>query len=230
MTLAGALLTPGEINRLQGHYEGLVFRTAQLLVSGEHPECHGRPVELEEDDVRQLLRMKVHYALKRYDPKKVVKKYTSGAQRYGSVTAADKARDGYINMSLRDTVKDIVKRKRRNELHIEDVAPADTGHSPGAARDKFDQRYLSVEHDEVFAEVEDEFPDLPNTLSARERQVMALMYRDFRQTEIAQILELTKREVESAVRGVRTKLADWRPTRTHIVFTERLRDRSPQLT
>lgn len=214
MTLAGGThpLTAREIDRLMSHYEGLVCRTAQLLVSGEHPECKGRPVETEEDDVRQVLRMKVHYALKRYDPGKVVKKYASGTQRYGSSTAADKARDGYINMAVRDASKDVVKRKRRGELHIEDIAPAANSRDTTVLRDKFDERYLSVAHDEAFTEVEDEFPELPNTLTALERQVTGLMFDGFRQTEISVKLAITKRETESAVRGIRAKLADWRPS------------------
>lgn len=215
--LAGAKLTEREINALMSHYEGLVFRTAQLLVTGEHPDCHNRPVEQEEDDVRQVLRMKVFYALKRYEPAKVVKRDTSTRERYGSRRPADKARDRWVNMCVRDCAKDVAKRKRRDLLLIEDVAP-ETSHGQfgsgghGGQRDKFEAKYLAKDHAAEFAEVEDEFPTVPNTLSQRERDVMGLMYDGHKQVEIVGILEISKREVESAVRGIRAKLADWKPT------------------
>lgn len=193
------------------------MRTAQLLVTGEHPDCRGRGVEMEEDDVRQLLRLKVHYMLKRFDPAKLNPKKAAyhangGRQRYGSTKTIDKARDGYVNMGLRDQVKDIAKKKRRGELLIEDIASVQLGDGE-RGRDKFDERYLSAGHDETFAEVEDQMPTLPSTLSEREREVVTLMFQDYRQIEIAGVLNITKREVESAVRGVRTKMADWRPSR-----------------
>lgn len=182
-------------------------KTALMLKTGEHPDLRGRsPVEDDLDDIEQILRLKVMKAILAFDPSRV----RSGGRNGRS------ARDGYVNMCLRDQVKDIVKRKRRGEMLIDDIAPVslDSGHDAGGPRDRFDQRYLSTDHDQVFAEVEDELPHLPNTLTERERAVLALMYQDFRQTEIAVRLSITKREVESSVRAIRTKLADWRPGRS----------------
>jgi predicted DNA-binding protein (UPF0251 family) len=42
--------------------------------------------------------------------------------------------------------------------------------------------------------------------------VLCLLYRDYRQSEVARELRIEKREVERAVRAIRTKFADWKPS------------------
>lgn len=192
-------------------YEGLVKKTALMLKTGEHPDLHGKaPVEADLEDIEQLLRLKVMKAVQSFDP--------SRAKAGAAVKRGRSARDGYVNMCLRDQAKDIAKKKRRGELFIEDIAPvsfgdsARNGGSDMGFRDKFTERYLSADHEEVFHDVEQELPVIPSTLSDRERLVLVLMYRSYRQTEIAVRLGITKREVESAVRAIRSKMADWRPS------------------
>jgi hypothetical protein len=41
--------------------------------------------------------------------------------------------------------------------------------------------------------------------------VLCLLYRSYRQTEIARYLSVEKRDIEKAVRNIRTKMADWSP-------------------
>lgn len=188
-------------------YEGLVKKTALMLKTGEHPDLHGKaPVEMDIEDIEQLLRIKVAKAVRAFDPSRSKAVGRNGRSR----------RDAYVNMCLRDQAKDIAKKKRRGEMFIDDIAPvemADGGASNGGGpRDRFDERYLSTDHEEVFREVEAEIPLIPNTLTVREKAVLALMYRDYKQTEIAVELGITKREVESAVRSIRSKLSDWRPS------------------
>jgi RNA polymerase sigma factor (sigma-70 family) len=170
------------------HYEGLIFTTAQRLVR--------QGVEAEMEDIQQILRIRVWKAIERFD------------------ASRGKPRDKYVFMVVFDGAKDIAKKKRRGELLIEDIAPAnlsDRGSDSPAPRDKFEERYLSADHEEVYGEVDEGELHLPNTLNERERGVLDLMRRHYRQTEIADVLGITKREVESAVRGIRIKLADWRP-------------------
>lgn len=115
-------------------------------------------------------------------------------------------------MCVRDQAKDVATKRRRSESYIEDLAtPSENGNSNSSRRDIFEGRYLSEDHDEVYGEAEDEPPLIPNTLTERERHVLVLLYRQHKQTEIAVQLGLTKREVESVVRQIRTKLQDWRP-------------------
>lgn len=184
-------LTTAETEVALRHYEGLVFTTAQRLVRSG--------VEEGLEDIQQILRIRVWKAICAYSPEK----------------ARGMTRDAYVFMCVRDGAKDAGKRKRRGELFIEDVAPTplvgeQSGESP---RDRFEHRYLSTDHDQVYGDVDEGDVHLPNTLSERERAVLRLMRDHYKQTEIADVLHVTKREVESAVRSIRAKLADWRPSR-----------------
>lgn len=194
-------LTEREVTLAIPNYEGLVKKTARMLVGGTHPTMLGRPpIEIDIDDVEQILWIKVLKGLRAFDPDKA-----RASRRRGR-----SACDLYINMVVQDQAKDIATKRRRGEAYIEDYTNA-----PGGANerrdDSFEGRYLSEDHDEVYGEAEDEPPLIPNTLTERERHVLVLLYRQHKQTEIAVQLGLTKREVESVVRQIRTKLQDWRP-------------------
>lgn len=184
-------------------YEGLVKKTARMLVDGTHPDMRGRrPIEASEEDIEQELRIKVLRALRAFDPTKV------RAARRRSVRGHSH-RDLYVNMCVRDKAKDIAKLRRRNDEYIEDF------NAPNRRRndedDWFEDRYLSQTAEEAFSAVEDELPQLPPSITEKERSVMTLMFGEHRQTDIARILGLSKREVESAVRQIRVKMAAFRP-------------------
>lgn len=155
-------------------YEGLCFKTASMYVG---------VLEDEFDDIRQVLRVKVWRALQSYDPGRS----SLPIQRY-------------VFSCVRNQVKDLVKRKRRNELYMEDFPEA------------VQSRHLATTHDEVYGSVEDPVPVMPNTLGDRERDVLSLLCSDFSQREAAAFMGLSRGEMERAVRGIRTKLADWKPS------------------
>lgn len=166
-------------------YEGLIYTTAKLA-------CE-RGVEMEMEDVQQLLRIKAWKAIDRFDPTR----------------ARGLTLDRYVFMCVFDERKTIEKKKRRYESSLEDEAPAGGNDE---LTDAFHQRYLSVDAASVYADIEDELPVLPVTLSTRQRWVLTLLMRDYRQGEIAEALDISKREVESSVRSLRAKMADWRPS------------------
>lgn len=167
----------------------------------------GAEVELE--DAQQILRIKVWRALKSFDPAK-----------------CRTNRRKYVNMCLTDQKKDLLKKKRRYESHLEDMLYEPAGASNGG-ESTLDylyfsvQKHLTTEHDDVYGLVDDDDVLIPSTVTLFEKAVLLLLYTgDYKQREIAQRLlpELyeydedgAKREVERAIRALRDKFADWRP-------------------
>jgi len=168
---------------LLAHYEGLVRKTAAMYEG---------IVEEDFDDICQLLRIKVWRALVAFDP-----------------TKARQTRDQYVFMCLRNRVKDLVKKVRRNELFIEDIAPTREAQGDGS-RDRFEARYLLEAEETVFDCVEK--PLIPSTLTHRERVVVAYLYLDYSQVEIAEATDLSSKEIATSVVEIRTKMADWHPS------------------
>jgi DNA-directed RNA polymerase specialized sigma24 family protein len=182
-------------------YEPLVRSTALLIVS----QLADR-VDPEDglEDVMQLLRVKVWQALRYYGIERMPRQDGESASR---------TRDRWVFMCLMNLKKDIIKRKRDAPLMIEDLAPAQLGFHRErlGPRDRFEGKYLAQSHDDVYGGVDEPVPLVPNTLTELEQQVMVLLYRDYTHREIAQRLDASKGEVSSAVRALRSKLADWRP-------------------
>ncbi|MDQ1584450.1 MAG: hypothetical protein QOF36_2504 [Microbacteriaceae bacterium] len=171
-------------------YEGLVCSTTEL---------HVATVNIERDDLRQLFRIKVWQALRSYNP-----------------TRSNMKEKDYVFSCVFNLAKDLhrgTKYKPRPESYIEDLAPArDSGGVERSGRDRWEAEHgLAVERDTIFSEVEVEKVPIPNTLSKVEAQVVCLLYSDYRQGEIARRLGLSKREMEGAMRGIKTKLADFKP-------------------
>jgi hypothetical protein len=182
--------------KVLAHYEGLIFVAAQALVA--------KGVEMELEDIQQLLRVKTYRSLEYFRVERIRRRDETAAQ----------ARDRYVRMALTDKGKDLLKRPRRRELHIEDlVATSPQADSGGLeSRDWFDEKYLSSSHDDVYREVEAEALHLPSTLSPLERRVVVLLFSDYRQSEAGRMLGLDKREIERTMRSIRLKMADWKPT------------------
>ena len=168
-----------------GHYRGLIYKTATLVVG---------TVEDDFEDVVQVLYIKAWYAIRHYD---------RGRSRM--------SRDRFVFMCLRNQVKDLQKKRRRGELSLEAMTEyvTDEGLQSG---DRFHAKYLAAGHQDVYGEVEREPLVLPNTLSTQERQVVAMLASDYKQTEAASALGLGKRDMERLMRSIRTKLADWCPS------------------
>lgn len=174
------MVTDADIQR----YEGLIFKTATLY--------EGRVEGMDLDDLRQVFRIKVWRALQSYDP-----------------TRSSLPEGRFVFGCLVNQGKDLLRRKRRGDLYIEDVAPAnDYENGP---RDRFESHYLSLEPEEVFGLIEREETVVPNTLTGVERRVVCLLYADYKKSEIARALEISRHAVETAIDRVQDKMADWAP-------------------
>lgn len=169
-------------------YEGLVKSTA-----GKY---HAK-VQEEYEDMCQTLRLKVLEALASYDPSR-----------------AKQPIKGYVFSCVVNKVKDYLKRRRRNDLHLEDVAPQWMGspdrHKSGNT-DKFDGQYFMEEEAEAFRDILRQTPLLPSDLTPTEETVLLGLYLECQQKEIAERFDLTPREVAKAVKALKEKMADWRP-------------------
>jgi RNA polymerase sigma factor (sigma-70 family) len=161
-------------------FEGLVFTTARMIAG----QCRE-----DEDDIRQLLRVKVWQALRSYDPQ-----------------LAKQPVEKYVFMCMRNKVKDLVKLKPYGEVFIEDQSHTDAG------RERWELRHLSATAEQVFHDVEEERPPLPSTLTELERRVALLLYADYNQTEVARLLGVGRKKVRTAHANIVIKMADWRPS------------------
>lgn len=190
--------TQQSIERDLQHYEGLVRKTASMYVG---------VVEEEYEDLCSIIRIKCWRALESFDPAKA-----SGKPHDPRNKVCRCARCRFVFSCVKNLTKDLVKRNRRNWLFIEDVAPHNA-EGNGVVRDAFESRYLEMSPEEAFRAVEDEFT-LPSSLTERERQVLGLLYLSFDYGEIAGVVGVSHRDVSTAVRGIKEKMADWKPDRS----------------
>ena len=164
------------------YYEGLIHKTASMYV---------RIVDDEFDDIVSVLRVKVWRALAAYDPAKVK---TQTVEKY-------------VFMCLRNQCKDLVRKRRRPEVLMDDLSPDGHDESPVGW-----MRQLATDHEQEYGHVEDEELLIPSTLTPLERRIVCWLYLDRTQKEVAGLLGLTRAEMERAVRTIRAKMADWRPS------------------
>lgn len=193
MPLPNEIARQREQEKKLANYEGLIFTTASLIAQAG--------VEVEFQDVQQILRIKAWKAVRAFDP-----------QRSRGLTL-----DRYVFMCVFDERKTIEKKKRHYEAHIEDfVIPGDSEGQGAGLSDSFTERYLCQDEDDAFGDVLDEVT-LPSAITDEERWVLVLMYRDYKQVEIAAALAVPKREIERRVRSLRQKLG---PLRSRILGDE----------
>ena len=183
-------MTPGEIERLLPQFEGLVFETARQIVR--------EGVELEFDDIRQLIRIKVWRAIQSHD------------------AAHDRRLPlrRYVFMCVMNLRKDLEKRPRRYNSSIDEIRDRHTQRPEldCTLADWFDGRYLSVDAEQIYGTIGDELL-LPSTLNATERALVALRMEGRPLYEIESALGLSRSEREKLLRSVREKLGDWQPAR-----------------
>jgi DNA-directed RNA polymerase specialized sigma24 family protein len=164
-------------------YEGLVRATANRIAPF---------VEMPLEDIEQRLRIKVWRALVTFD------------------SAIGRPEDQYVLSCVFNEKKDILALRRRGELPLDAMlTPEDRKRNRG---DAFEEQYLSVAAEQVYASIEEDDLTLPSTLSHLELRVVTRLYAQRYQTEIALELGLSKGEMEKAMRSIRAKLADWRPS------------------
>lgn len=164
------------------YYDGLIHATARRCVAF----C-----EEDYDDVVQVLRVKAWQALRAYDPQR-----------------CRTTRDRYVFMCVRDRAKDVVKKKKRNQLHIEDLRDS--------ATDRFDARYLCSTHEDNYAAIDDDDDPLLQ-LDELERAIARLLTSDYKQAQVARALGLQKVEMDRAMKSIRYKLADLRPPEPAVI-------------
>jgi RNA polymerase sigma factor (sigma-70 family) len=188
--------------KLLAHFEGLVRKTA-----GRYQPR----LEEDYDDICQFLRYKVWKALLSVDPEQL------RTRALTSQYTALQLRDRYVFSCIANAVKDLLKRKRHNLLFIEDMTATRFEHYEGgngttAARDQrdaFDERYLR--EDDAFTKVDDDVL-IPSTLTRDEREILLLMYLDYKPAEIAAQKAVPRKEVSAAMKTIREKMADWSPS------------------
>jgi RNA polymerase sigma factor (sigma-70 family) len=164
-------------------YEGLIRKTAAM---------YAPRIQEDYEDIVQVLRVKVWRSLAAYDPSR-------------SKLPVER----YVFSCVANQVKDLLKRKRRHEVYLEDLTQTSVDGdelAPG-----YLQEYLSVGHDEVFGDVERELPELPATLSIHELEVVVRLYLDANHRRIAVELNLTRPEIDATVDSIRTKMAEHFP-------------------
>jgi RNA polymerase sigma factor (sigma-70 family) len=141
-------------------------------------------VQDEYEDIVSILRIKVWRALCAFDPARS----SMPVQRY-------------VFSCVKNQAKDLVKKRRRNEVYIEDIAH---GESDVAY---FDRGAGSAGADQVYADVERELPQLPSTLTNLEREIIVRLYLDLTQRQVAATLCISRTEMDRSMRSIREKLA-----------------------
>jgi len=160
------------------YYEGLIHATAAR---------YSPHIQDEYEDIVSVLRIKVWRSLESYDP----------ARSRMPV-------ERYVFSCVKNQVKDLLKRKRRNEVFLHDVGPTDVG-------DSWEDWLLSVPADDVYADVEAEPPVIPSTLTAVEREALLRLYAGASHREVARTMGCKRSELERIVGSIRVKMADWSP-------------------
>jgi RNA polymerase sigma factor (sigma-70 family) len=197
----------GSIETDLAHYEGLIWKTAKII------EPY---VEEEFEDIQQIFRLKVARALEAFDPSR-----------------SRLSRDNYVFGCLTNQKTDLLRRRRHNHLHIEDLRETsrtmgsrDIEFASGNDRSsRFEGRYLSCEDPDPL-ELDDAL--VPSTITRLERQVLVRLYarvwvnfdadgkaaKDNRAAVLREVGEefgLTRTQVASIMESIETKFADWRP-------------------
>lgn len=190
-------------------YEGLIFVTTKRIE---------QYVELEPDDISQRLRIKVWRALERYDRKR-----------------SKMPIDRWVFQCLANEVKDILKKRREYNLHIEDFTgqtytnnraahTGEGGDGPyNADSTKFTGRYLSVVEEDAFEEVltDPNEPALPG-LTPEEQTVAGLLIENFTQPEIAIELGIRLGQVRAYIAAIKLKLAEANPDLSRFIEADEL--------
>jgi len=176
-------------------YEGLVLATATRYEGLMDDDF---------DDVAQVLRTKIWQALGTFDPRR-----------------SNQPEEKYVFSCLRNRVKDMLKqqyrlneRRQGQQIFIEGLTEHDDERTSDGP---FYARYLSVEADVTYAEVEDEEVALPSTLTALEVEVVGLLLEHESKTEIARRLGLSRQRIRTVTMSIQEKLADWKPTDSSLV-------------
>lgn len=189
--------------RSVAYYEGLIFVTTKRIE---------KYVEAEPEDIAQRLRIKVWTALERYD------------QSRSKMTV-----ERWIFQCLRNEVKDILKKRKEFNVHIEEFsAPQSTGSPNADSRSNLDatpfaRRYLSVAPETVFADVEDDEDEviLPG-LTEEEQTVARLLVENYTQPEIAVKMGIRLLQVRAYIAAIKLKLTAANPDLSRFIEADEM--------
>jgi DNA-directed RNA polymerase specialized sigma24 family protein len=180
-------------------FEGLIITTSRMWAA---------QVRLEEEDLAQELRVKVWYALPKWDPTR-------------SALSLERYIFGVVTNRIFDFKRSAAReRKRRDKnglkfMHIEDLGGAaayrdDWGGDIPNGQTRLDAHHC-VGHDAVYGRVDEGKFVLPSTLTEIEAHVLVLLMFEWSKPEIALRLSLSKFEIARIVERLKEKLADWNP-------------------
>lgn len=165
-------------------YEGLVFKTASLWAGYMQEDF---------EDLQQIIWEKVVKALRAHDPKR-----------------SRLPTERYVFMCVLNLRKDLLKRRRRDDVYIEDQRRSPTRAPSDADLATFEHRYLSETG--TYDAIEDERPLIPSTLTAVEREVLCLLYEGYSAHEVQRRLGLSRRDCETILNRLQAKFGDWKPS------------------
>lgn len=183
-------------NRSISHYEGLVRRTAAIVEPF---------VEDEFDEICQFLREKVWKGIEAFSPLRV---------RTTSKYSPDEQLERFVNSCVQNGKKDVLKKKRRDWLYIDDMLAKATdgdGDTVGLAS-SFENRYLCDA--DTFSALEPDTFTIPMSFTRQEGRVALMLYLDFKVDEIAGQLGTNRKGVAALIDSIRCKMADWAPRTT----------------
>lgn len=174
-------------------FEGLVLTTARMFAT---------QVGWEEDDMAQMLRLKVWKAVASFDPSRGL---SLERHVFGAIT-------NRIKDFKRDAAREVKRRDRYGVmfLHIEDMRSAYDDRNV-SRQEAFDARYNFAERDEVYGVIEEGKFVLPAGVTDREASVLVLLMHELSKTEIALRLGIPKPVVYECIDALRQKFADWAP-------------------
>lgn len=140
----------------------------------------------------QILRVKCWRAIESYDPAR-----------------SKQPIDRFVFSCMKNQVKDLLKKRKRFDAHIEDFAGGDSRADDGArgsvntGTSYFEARYLSAEDAPELGES----ISLPAELSDEEREICGLLIEGYSNSEIAVALSVRPMRVKELVASLQSKLA-----------------------
>lgn len=164
-------------------YEGLVSKTAMRF--GEMARVRG----FEEDDFKQVLRIKVWQAINAYDPSRTRMQLPN-----------------FVFGCMTNLIKDIKGKRVRSDAYLEDLlGPGGSDEGVSRGDNSRNAMLLSVDQETAFRELETEVL-LPESLDEDERAVALLLIEDYAQHEIATTLGIRRTQVRAHIAAIRLKM------------------------
>jgi hypothetical protein len=170
-------------------FEGLIKTTSvQVNAAG---------VEMEVEDLCQIFRITIYQAILKF----------SGDKSNGMNLRR------FCFMCLTNRRKDLEGRHaRRHNTSLDELREADVLSTGSPYPDTFDAKYLSIDRDQVYWEVEETELHLPDTLTLAEHTIARMRFDGSSWAEVDRSLGLSPKARQRAVRVLRLKLSEWTTT------------------